>query len=123
MKNDLKLSLLLKFKNTVPVYNIVPTPRFISESEYEFTLNPVEEFKFSVTVENIDLGSALIIDKILLNNNELHHLDSFGVYKTLSGKKKTYGYMDEPGSYTFKIRYNPLSHNYITYLLQKKSNV
>ena len=51
-----------------------------------------------VSVTDLIPGSAVIIEKILLNNVQLGHLDSFGVYRTKHGTKKTYGYM-----YTFTI--------------------
>ena len=34
-----------------------------------------------------------------------------------TGVKRTYGYMDEPGTYQFKIRYNALTHNYLNFLI------
>lgn len=120
MTQKVKLFLSLKFKNTVPKFNITPAPVQLSDTEYEFTLNAKEIFKFSVTVEDIEIQSALIIDKIKANDVDFYHLDSFGVYKTSKGVKKTYGYMDEIGSYNFKIRFNPISHHYLFFLLNSK---
>lgn len=59
----------------------------------------------------------MIIDKIILNDILLNYVDSFGVYKIKQGIKKTNGYIDEPGTYNFKIRYNALIQNYLTFLI------
>ena len=120
MKN-LKLSLSLKFKGQVPEFVLSPSPDFIvDESLYEFTVDPTKIFKFSINVNHIVPGSALIIDKIDFNGTVLNYIDSFGIYKTCKGIKKTYGYMDEEGTYTFKLRSNPISHNYLYFLLDSK---
>ena len=71
------------------------------------------------SVKNIENGSAVIIDKIILGDIHLVHLDFFGIYRTNAGTKKTYGYMDEEGIYKFKIRYNALSLNYLSNILAK----
>lgn len=123
MKTKIKLSLYIKFKNLSHKinFNVSPTPSDVihnsDERVYNFDVDPFDIFNLSVNILEIPLGSAVIIDKIFLNDSLLNYLDSFGVYKTKSGTKKTYGYMDQIGSYHFKIRYNNLSQNYLTFLL------
>jgi len=77
--------------------------------------------KISVDLLVADNHDAVIIEKIVLDEIELKNLDQYGVYKLKSGgTKKTYGYMDEPGTYTFKVRYNAHSHHYLTYLISQQ---
>lgn len=121
MTNTAQLFLYLKFKGQRTNFVISPDPVKVESSDdtelYLLEVNTKEIFKFSLSIDNIDTGSAVIIDKILLNGNQLNHLDSFGIYKTSTGIKRTYGYMDVPGTYQFKIRYNALIQNYMTFLI------
>ena len=117
MKNNLKLFLSLKFKGEPPKFNISPSPVQLSDTKYLLEFDPNQIFKFSVNVIDGVVGSALIIDQITIGQTTLNNIDSFGVYNTTNGARKTNGYMDTIGSYTFKIRYNPLSHNYLHFLL------
>ena len=117
MTEKIKLSLYLKFKEDIPQFELSPGYTKIDDNTYSYEVNPTQVFDLSVTVNQLKNGSALIIDKIIMQGTELNHLDSFGVYRTKQGIKKTYGYMDELGTYRFKIRYNALSHNYINFLL------
>ena len=123
MKTKINLSLYIKFKNPKQEikFSVFPPPMdAVHESEgivYHFDLDPLSIFNLSVTVTTLPIGSAVIIYKITLNDTILNYLDSFGVYKTDNGTKRTYGYMDEKGTYQFKIRYNVLSQNYLMFLL------
>ena len=76
-------------------------------------------FSFEVTVDECEQGQALVIEKIAVNDLELTMaIDRFGSYITNKGKKKlTYGYMDEPGTHTFKIKNNVMFTHFMTYLL------
>lgn len=78
----------------------------------------------SITTIEINLsairqpGGHIRIDKFVLSGQPVHHWDRFGVYRTIDGKtKKTYGWMDEPGVYRFKIRYSQNLHCFVMYLL------
>jgi len=124
-KQKINLFLYLKFNNRDNIkYTITPSPDkiFMSDDGLEvisFGMNPDDIFLVNVTVNEIKLQSSLIIEKIVLNDIQLNHLDSFGRYLTSHGVRKTYGFMDEAGSYKFKIRYNAISQNYLNFLLNK----
>jgi len=120
MKLKLKLFLSLRFNTNAPSVSLIPLPDKILDNHYEYDIDSSQLFKFSLSITNlVEPNSAVIIDKISINDIQLNHLDSFGLYRTSNGIKKTYGYMDEIGTYTFKIRYNPLVHNYLNYLIEK----
>jgi hypothetical protein len=74
---------------------------------------------FQVKLDTILSGQALVITKIQVNNIDITTgMDRFGTYITDNNKKKkTYGYMDEPGTYKFKIRHNVMYTQYMSYLL------
>lgn len=66
-----------------------------------------------------DTQSHVIISNLKINDVVLDQFDQTGTYirhDTGEVVKNTYGYMSWPGTYTFKIRYAPQIHNYITYL-------
>jgi hypothetical protein len=63
-------------------------------------------------------GGHIKIDCFEFAGQQIHHWDRFGVYRTAMGQvKKTYGWMDEPGTYRFKIRYSQNLHCFLMYLL------
>lgn len=123
MNTKINLFLYIKFKNLTQEtkFNVSPVPVDTIHTPdgftYQFEIDTLSIFNLSVSISEISPGSAVIIDKIILNDTVLNHLDSFGVYKTNNGTRRTYGYMDEKGTYQFKIRYNVLSHNYLNFLL------
>lgn len=60
------------------------------------------------------------IEKVTYAGLELYDLDRFGVHRDFQGNlKKTYGHMNTPGTYKFKLRFGAMVHRYITYLLAK----
>jgi hypothetical protein len=120
MTTNIPLFLYLKFKGDIPKFVINPAPISVEQDTYKFNINPDSVVNLTITVDNITVNSALIIDKIILGGELLTHLDTFSTYRTKNGVKKTHGYMDEPGTYRFKIRYNALSQNYLNFLLTTK---
>lgn len=66
-----------------------------------------------------DTQSHIIIANLKVNDVMLDQLDQTGTYvrhDTGQVVKGAYGFMSWSGTYTFKIRYAPQIHNYITYL-------
>jgi len=117
-----ELFLYLKIKGN-PKFEVVSDSDVIIADDnihvFSWNMGNSEIKKIKVKMINCRANEAIIVDKIILDEVKLTHLDQYGVYQLDSGgTKKTYGYMDEPGTYTFKIRCNALSHHYITYLLQ-----
>lgn len=115
------LKIELQFKGN-PDYHLTPTPdRTYQEHKQvvcEYQVITTEIFKFSVYA-NADADNQLQIKNISLNQRPLYQIDQFGRYHCATGVRKTHGYMDEPGEYVFKIRYNALSHEFLTYILKK----
>ena len=63
-------------------------------------------------------GGHIKLNSFEFAGQQIHHWDQFGVYRTNSGQvKKTYGWMDEPGTYRFKMRYSQNLHCFLMYLL------
>jgi len=77
------------------------------------------DVNFSIDLAHIQPGQALVITSIKLNTVDLTNgIDKFGVYLTENNKRKqTYGYMDEAGSYKFKLRSNAMYMYYFNYLI------
>ena len=107
-----------------PTFKVSPEAEMIKRDDglvCAWDMDPREIKRISVDLVSINEHDAVIIEKIVLDEIELKNLDRFGVYKLKSGgTKKTYGYMDEPGTYTFKIRFNAHSHHYLTYLVSQQ---
>lgn len=120
MKKRIPLSLFIK--SDVTDFAIDPLPSATAgQSEYRFDIDSDQIFTLTVSVHKLNPGNAVIIEKILVNGIELNHMDSFGLYTTQTGIKKSNGYMDEVGSYKFKIRYNALIHNYLNFLVSSST--
>lgn len=123
-QKEQKLSLYFKTKGN-PTFKISPKTKIVNEGNdlvCIWDMDPKSIKKISVDLISANENESLTINKIVLGDVDLLHLDQFGVYKLNSGRtKKTYGYMDEPGTYTFKVRYNAKSHHYITSLISQKS--
>lgn len=89
-------------------------------SIYEFDLDVSNRNTIQVHYNNKSTHSHLQIKKIMFNNIELHHLDLFSTYHANGKVKKTYGWMDEIGTYKINIHGNPVSHQFLTFLISKK---
>ena len=90
------------------------------DSIYELDLDIYKRNTIQVHYQNKSPHSHLKIKKIMFNNIELHHLDTFSTYHTNGKVKKTYGWMDEIGTYNINIHGNPVSHQLLTFLISKK---
>jgi hypothetical protein len=86
--------------------------------EWEYDPTKVLTIVVSMT-KPPDTQSHVIISNLKANGIAIDQFDQTGTYVRHDTKevvKNTYGYMSWPGTYTFKIRYAPQIHNYITYL-------
>ena len=71
-------------------------------------------------IDRVDHQSAVIVELIELAGEPLRDLDHFGVYRLKRGGiKRSYGYLDEPGAYQFKIRYNAVVHNFVLFSMSE----
>jgi hypothetical protein len=87
---------------------------------YEWEYTSTQVLVVNVTMfKKLDNQSHIIISNLKVNGINIDNIEQTGRYirkDTNQVVKGTYGYMSWPGSYTFKIRYAPQVHNYITYL-------
>jgi len=126
IKTEKKLSIFLKTNNSQIPFDVSPKGTIQNISDIEF-LYEIDININTVTTISINLNSKindndyLQINKIMLNNIELNHIDSFGIYKVNGKIKRTYGWMDEVGSYIIKVHSNAVSQNLLLFLLSKKN--
>ena len=86
---------------------------------FDFMLDGATITEVELQVCSLPEGDVQI-ERATYGGLELHDLDRFGVHRDLQGcLKKTYGHMDAPGTYKFKLRFGAMVHRYITYLLAK----
>ena len=124
MRPKQKLLLYIKFINNSDQISYSITPSMIHTNTvsavhiYEYMFDS-GDMTFQVKLDTILSGQALVITKIQVNDIDITTgMDRFGTYITDNNKKKkTYGYMDEPGTYKFKIRHNVMYTQYMSYLL------
>lgn len=121
MKPNQKLSISIKCINSNDIAFISKgfTRKSVGENiilEQEF---PAGDINFSIDLDDLPPGQAIVISSIKLNAVDLTTgIDKFGAYTTKNNKRKlTYGYMDEPGAYSFKLRSNAMYMYYFNYLI------
>ncbi len=69
--------------------------------------------------------SHIIISNLNVGGIAINNIEQTGMYRrhdTGEVVKNVHGYMSWTGTYTFKIRYSPQIHNYITYLAKLAAN-
>ena len=126
MTKNQKLSLYIKSSNLNHVgykFSKAPDESYSDSKEHLVAIYNIPNnrvFNLSVDVTELVEGAHLLIEKITLDGEQLNHIDSFGIYKTSHGVKRTNGYMDKVGAYHFKIRFNFFSQNYLNFLLSDK---
>jgi hypothetical protein len=120
-----KFSFLIELSNTDERYEITLNNKIIevtyqNQNYYEFDLDITKRNTIKVIFEKLNSDSYLQIKNVAFNNTELYNLDMFSLYHAKDKVKKTYGWMDESGTYTINVHGNPLTQNLLTYLLSKK---
>jgi hypothetical protein len=126
-RNSFKLFLYIQLNNVeLGDIEVSPGGKIFDVSNgvvtYEFAHNPTTVSKIAVSLlKKPNSDSAAIITKIECNGIELGQRDLWSHYKTVSGEmiNGTFGYLGHVGTYTLKIRYSPLSQNFLTYLVNK----
>ena len=128
IKTEKKLSIFLKLGNIEFLdFLISPTGSIekISQDEYVYSIELDINVKNKVIVQLLNkpkINSYLQITKIQLGTALLNHFDSFSTYSANGKIKKTYGWMDEVGSYTINIHGNAVSQNLLLFLLSTKNH-
>ena len=125
MSQPLKFSLSVQ-TNTVDhavSYSVTPGNRTWIENGidwHEWEYDPTKILVVSVRLDKpIDSQSHIVIANLAVDGIAIDQLDQTGIYvrsDSLQVVPGAYGFMNWPGTYTFKIRYAPVIHNYITYL-------
>ncbi len=120
--NDAKFSLFIKADENTE-YKVDP-PADIeivgNQKKYSWTYDPKKVFVVKVCL--ITSGpNPLIISNLKADDLDLPDIDFFGSYitKTSNIKLKTHGWMSETGTYTFKIRFAPLIHKFVSYIAKQ----
>lgn len=90
---------------------------YIFETDLEVGTNTYLQIKIK---SRQGYQSHIRITKIICNGVELKNWNCCCSYILADGKAvpPTYGYIDRPGTYTFKIRQNAIVHNYISYFYE-----
>ena len=98
-------------------YNISPRPIFENNTSCIFHIMPNTplDIYFSI-VERKGYNSNITIKKIFYEDHELPDLDNFCTLFKDNRSYKTHGYIDG-GKYRIRIRSNPISQQFIEYLL------
>ena len=100
------------------------SPNYTENVDSELKVYVFDHDPKSITNIKVKLNyGKIIIKKIMCDDTHLILLDKFGVYKTTDNKVlyNRYGYMDTPGTYTFKIRFGGSVFHYMLYMLEKFS--
>lgn len=104
-------------------YTITPTPNVTTQLEnnlieYEFLIDLAVSSKITINVISQTPNSTIQVKRLVVSGIEVGNINNISIFKTLDGRiKKTHGYLDEPGTFTLKIHTNPISLNYLSYLL------
>ena len=110
-------------------YHVSPSARSWSADGldwHEWSYDPVKQLVVNVVMTKTpNTESHVIISNLSVSGIRIDQLDQTGTYRrhdTGEIVKNVYGYMSWAGTYTFKIRYSPQIHNYITHLAKLAAN-
>ena len=110
-------------------YSVSPDARSWSANGlvwYEWQYDPTKQLVVRVSITKTpNTQSHIIISNLNVGGIAIDNIDQTGIYRrhdTGQVVRNVYGYMSWPGTYTFKIRYSPQIHNYITYLAKLSAN-
>jgi hypothetical protein len=126
MKPKIKFLLSVQVNdNNGPIsYTVTPANKsWIADglNWHEIEYDPCTQLRVSVIMTKPDDNqSHIVIGNLEANGVKITAIDQFGLYVrdgTNCYQAGTYGYMDRPGTYTFKIRFAPQLHNFVIYLL------
>ena len=131
MTKKLPFSLSVKVNNIDADidYSVSPTARSWSADGltwHEWQYDPTKQLVVQVSmIKTPDTQSHIIISNLNVGGIAIDNIDQTGIYRrhdTGEVVRNVYGYMSWSGTYTFKIRYSPQIHNYVTYLAKLAAN-
>lgn len=89
---------------------------------HEWEYDPRKTLVVQINLDKpVNTKSNIIIANLTIAGDQIKQLDQTGTYyRSDTGELviDAHGFMSWPGTYTFKILYGPLIHNYISYLKQ-----
>jgi hypothetical protein len=110
-------------------YHVSPNARSWSADGldwHEWQYDPTKQLAVDVSMTKTpNTQSHIIISNLSVSGIKIDQFDQTGTYRrydTNEVVKNVYGYMSWSGTYTFKIRYSPQIHNYVTYLAKLAAN-
>ena len=104
-------------------YSIDPVPASVEQRNdvfvYEFDINVSRPPVITISVtDRIGTNSHLVIENIEYNHQKISDLNSVCFLRTENGTiKKNHGYVDSKGEVLIKLHTNPVSLNYLNYLI------
>jgi|LakMenEpi03Aug12_release.lakeMendotaPanAssembly.Ray.scaffolds.fasta_scaffold971337_2 hypothetical protein len=126
MNNQIKkFSFSVELNNLCDRYVITVNEQLIPVTNeainyYELDLDITKRNIIKVTYLEKNKDSFLHIKQLEFNKIPLYNLDIFSTYRVKNTVKKTYGWMDELGTYTINLHSNAVTQNLLTFLLSKK---
>jgi hypothetical protein len=100
--------------NQPPIAYKTSDSGFIVEFEVDVTRTNV----LKIIINNLTDNSHIKIDKILLDGVELNFLNNFTWLVTQHKQiQRQYGWINQNGEFVIKLRQNPISQNYLNYIL------
>ena len=110
-------------KDGLVEYTVTPQAESITKADgcikYDFnvSVNSPKPIKIIVT-KRTGIESHLIVERVEYNNQLINDLNSVGFLRTNTGEvKRNHGYVDAEGEFIIKLHTNPVSLNYLNYLL------
>lgn len=103
-------------------YSILPEPASITKSKnlinYEFNVSSTGTSTITIDVLRRQGNySHILVNRFEVDGVEMN-LNNISLYRTKThAVKKSYNFIDEVGTFQLKIHSNPISQNYLSYLL------
>lgn len=103
-------------------YSILPEPASITKSKnlinYEFNVSSTGTSTITIDVLRRQGNySHILVNRFEVDGVEMN-LNNISLYRTKThAVKKSYNFIDEEGTFQLKIHSNPISQNYLSYLL------
>jgi hypothetical protein len=124
--NQKKFILLLQVNNgsgAIDYYvdsSAVKKTVFEDHHRLEFVVDVLKPNTIKLCInQRIGSDSHIRITDMLYNDIKIEDLNSVSFLKTTQGEiRKTHGYIDAEGEFVIKLHTNPVSQDYLNYLLQ-----
>jgi hypothetical protein len=85
--------------------------------DFDIVVNNPQPIKI-IVAKRTGTKSHLIVERVEYNNQLITDLNSVGFLRTNTGEvKRNHGYVDSEGEFVIKLHTNPVSLNYLNYLL------